>query len=355
MNFYDLPRRLWWSHHLAMLLHDHLIQTLVEGEEAELFCIDFNLSPVEVDSFQKLGEGEVVDWLNANGRQEHAKDVMERTVVFFILSDMCQFVFESLEAAAKGKVAVAFALLRKPFRDQLFLLEWLLSDRDHFLQEFGVGPRQIDVSTLLTTKADWMKSIVQSAADLSQYGNLGNSDMIYELRYAKEVPWSLEGDWNKALHLVTTQKNYTTAIEDLNFAVRDEEQRHELLNRYYSRVPSVLLHLSSVIQAVVTRWNQKFEPFGRLFGLRVVANLELSVAETCPDTFESFGQNGLNELVRELNLNCGECQKQLQVSSRADLEHFVRDLLVRCSLCGHFDNQLGILELAENVDTEVEE
>lgn len=183
MNFFHLPRGLWWSHHLAFLLHDHLAQVVVRGEEKDLFWIRVSLhDEAEARSFQEIGDGDVIEWLRQHGRNDEANSVIERTLVHGLLADMCQFLFESIECAAKGKMAVAFALLRKPFRDQLFLLEWILSDRDGFLREFSKGPTEIDPSGLLQRRRDWMKQTVKSSMSLSNYSEFVDFDFMWESR-----------------------------------------------------------------------------------------------------------------------------------------------------------------------------
>jgi hypothetical protein len=44
--------------------------------------------------------------------------------------------FEALSCSRKEKLAVTFALLRKPLRENLLYLEWLLADPEELLTRF---------------------------------------------------------------------------------------------------------------------------------------------------------------------------------------------------------------------------
>lgn len=284
MNFFSLPRRLWWSHHLAFLLHDQLLHFVIRGDEERLFWIRLNLTDeAEGAEFGAVDDGDIIDWMRQKGRSEEAGQVIERVIVRALLSDLCQFLFESIESAAKGKVSVAFALLRKPLRDQLFILEWILADRDGFLREFAKGPESIDLVELLKKQKDWMKQVVESAISQSTYSEFIDPAFVWELRFDKSVSWTLEGYWNQAIHLVTTNKHYRTDPENLNFVFVGDCERSDLLDRYYLLVPTVLIHLCGVVRAIVDRWKPDFVGFGRLFDMRMVANLELAVRETCDE------------------------------------------------------------------------
>ncbi len=353
MNFFDLPRRLWWSHHLAFLLHDQLAHILLRGEEEGLFCTELHLaSDAEQAEFESVDDAEIIDWMRQKGRSEEASEVVERLIVRGLLSDLCQFLFESIESAAKGKVSVAFALLRKPLRDQLFILEWLLADRNGFLREFANGPESIDLVELLKRQKDWMKQITESAMSESCYSEFVASPFMWELRFDKSLGWSLEGYWNQAIHLVTTNRHYRTDPENLNFVFVGDRDRSDLLDRYYQLVPTVLIHLCGVVRAIVDRWNPDFVGFGRLFDFRMVANHELALHETCNEPVESFGLSAVNELLEELAIECTECRQRLQIASTRDLEHFARDVLVRCSHCEAFDQRLAEIDEMPALDSD---
>lgn len=91
----------------------------------------------QAKEFEKLDDNsDLFEWLDNNGFHEKALHGFECNMFFSLLQDFCFFIYESLSCAARGKITVAYSLLRKPIRDNLFYLEWLLADKDDFYQCF---------------------------------------------------------------------------------------------------------------------------------------------------------------------------------------------------------------------------
>jgi len=66
------------------------------------------------------------------------------------LADLYQFVTEALICSEKGWLTASYALLRKPFRDNLFYLEWLLAEPDVFTNAFyKQDPEEFSVDKMM--------------------------------------------------------------------------------------------------------------------------------------------------------------------------------------------------------------
>lgn len=85
-----------------------------------------------------LGNGENIEfeqdekwqeWLITHGHREEMYEVYYRHTFFSLVADFCSYMLESINCAAKMKVAVSYALLRKPLKDTLGYIEWLRVDR----------------------------------------------------------------------------------------------------------------------------------------------------------------------------------------------------------------------------------
>ncbi len=344
MNYFGLPRRFWWSHHLAFMMHDILAGAIALGEQAELFQIRFPVTEADRKAIDIEFNGDIVEWLRTSGKLDEANALTERVLVQGLLFDMCQFLFESIESAAKGKLGVAFALLRKPCRDQLFLLEWILVDRDGFMNKFAIGPEKIDLCALLKNESDWMKDVSKTACEHSALNQFNDFQLLWELRFDKATEWSLEGTWNRAIHLVTTNQHYRTSTGNLNFTFLDDDARNDLTEEYYKTVPLLLVHILGVVRAVFSRWNKDFRCVGPLFDLRLAAAFSLSQQEYTEDHEELLPVREINEFILSLDLLCQSCNSPLKMKAMTDLEHFVVDLLVRCEKCRHLDSSLIELE-----------
>lgn len=338
MNFFGLEREFWWAHLLSFRLHDTLLNCYINGDTSGLFLTRTPSTEEDRNRLENEYKGDVIEWLRGTGNEDDANTVIERTVVHGILPDMCQFIFESLECAAKGKLGVALALLRKPCRDHLFALEWILSERDSFVKAFESGPEKIDICKLLTNKREWMKGISQKACDTSLHKYMSDFQTYWDLRFEKSVEWSLEGPWNQAIHLVTTKDNYKTPTGGLNHAFMDEYDRHKILRHYYDTVPLLLSHAVGVLRAIINRWDSKFQTVGRLFDFGVLANLSLYQNKS-GNAIRDLA-NEITEFLREIEWKCDSCGKDMRLCHREDLEHFVADLIVPCHECGHMDRSL---------------
>lgn len=64
--------------------------------------------------------------------------ILTKHIILSITSDFINFVFESLYCAKRGKITVAYALIRKPFTDELLILEQLLYNRSDFIYRFFI-------------------------------------------------------------------------------------------------------------------------------------------------------------------------------------------------------------------------
>jgi hypothetical protein len=64
------------------------------------------------------------------------------------------FIFVALKSSAAAKISVAYSLFRKPFTDNLFILEWLLSKtrENSLLNFYSEEPESYEPSRVQKTK-----------------------------------------------------------------------------------------------------------------------------------------------------------------------------------------------------------
>ena len=106
-----LPDVFWFGHNLAFVLHDLLVDYIVQGEQADLLCFEVPLkSPEDVTAMEGLEGVEFWEWCEANGYRRILNTHSYRNLIFGLLSDMCHFVYEGLKCSEKGKLTVALSL-----------------------------------------------------------------------------------------------------------------------------------------------------------------------------------------------------------------------------------------------------
>ncbi len=199
-----LPKQFQFSHDFAFFLHDLLVEGIVSGEQAGIFNVNVKWdSKLQADVIKGFSGEELWLWLEKNGYEWVNVSLAYKQIIIALLSDFCHFVYEALSCSIKGKLAVSFALLRKPFKENLLYLEWLLIDPKDFMHKFYYdGPKALDLSTALDKERKI--HIIQAAIEKSIHVNWIPAEFLYELRYMKTASYGFEGLWNHATHLVTT-------------------------------------------------------------------------------------------------------------------------------------------------------
>ena len=126
------------THNLCAIIYDQLTEILVNENYSGLLNTKFDLNKFDPEEREKFESGEIhpIDWLEANGLNEELCTVLTKHITMSILSDYVNFIYESLSCAMRGKMTVAYALLRKPFTDELLLFEQLLNNEEEFINRF---------------------------------------------------------------------------------------------------------------------------------------------------------------------------------------------------------------------------
>lgn len=253
-----IPEKYRMLHNYIFKLHDTLTKIIIEIERRGLNSFEFSIKDREIENIK---DEDMWKWLKANGYDNVLKDLIGKQVFMGVLADMCHFLYEALTCSERGKLTVTYALLRKPLKDNLLILEWLLSDPDDFLEKFKsedpvkFAPDKISNERKL--------EIIKKAEDLSDTG-MDQYMFIYELRYSKKEMHSLEHFWNKANHIVTTFDYYRTESEDLNFVFSDDESRLEQWDYLYSAMPLLMYH---AVEITITLLNNIFDNTENIIGL----------------------------------------------------------------------------------------
>jgi hypothetical protein len=211
-----LPKKFEFSHWYSFFLHDQLVETLKSAEEANVFNSKIEFKD---ESHEKAVEGlsgeEFIEWLEENGYKTDVIILYYKQLYAALLSDFLHFIYESLKCSRKGKLTVAYALLRKPLKENLFYMEWLLARPDEFLKRFeeeSIYRFKLPHSEEATESEHI--AIIREATKNTKTGLWVGAEFLHEIRFKKNSPISLEPLWQKANHLVTTFK-YMEAEESI--------------------------------------------------------------------------------------------------------------------------------------------
>ena len=134
----QLPKEFRDAHAACMFMHDVMVEFLRSGEKNSAFRHEFSFGEHEIKSLE--GEINILDWLEKKQKHDERSLVIRTVVLPAVLSDMLHCIYEALTAAEKGKMSVAFMLLRKPIQESLYLLEAMVIDENDFVEKLSLDP-----------------------------------------------------------------------------------------------------------------------------------------------------------------------------------------------------------------------
>lgn len=243
-----LPEKFHQADAVSFFFHDFILQSLLSGRKQELFTVRFPINaPEELD---ELPPESLHSWMISKGRRAEANELVFRVSFQAILSDMCHFLYESLDCSRKGKLTVAYALLRKPFTESLFQLETMLLDKGEFLRRIEEDPLLLRLKHVkgLTDHEARIDAVLRQIGGLRSY----DAGFIARLRYDKSDEDSFNGVCDQALHLITERKPIRTESLNMNFIFSDT-QVDAVLSQweyYYARVPYLMSYCRDVVDAL---------------------------------------------------------------------------------------------------------
>jgi len=304
-----LPKEFDFSHWFCFFLHDQLVETLISAEKAEVFNVEIEFNDEShVEEIKGLSGEKFVKWLEENGYKSSVLVMYYKQLCAALLSDFLHFIYESLQCSAKGKLTVAYALLRKPLKENLFYMEWLLARPEEFLKRFEEeNPNRFRLPHPdMASESEHIK-IIREAMEKTKSCLWFDAEFLHELRFKKDSPVSLEPLWQKANHLVTTFKHMETEECNLNFVFSDSSARYSQWSGYYQYVPILLFHAVEVIEGLLKKFALRENHETDLMPLRTVAGLMMYL-ESPPwesdmkEIIDNFGS-----LLEEAELHCPQC------------------------------------------------
>ena len=334
-----VPERFHFSHDFCVALHALLTGILVTGEEAGIFNIEIPLEDdADASDFVDRSGEEVFEWLENSGREELVRELVYKQVCAALLSDMCHFIYEALECSRKGKLAVAFALLRKPLKENLFYLEWLLADPGWFLSIFSLGDiKSLEVSRGFTPQQK--KAIIGAAMENTKLGAWFSPEFMYEIRYDKSVEYGFEKLWQKANHLITTYRYLETEAQNFNFVFSGDESSESQWQSLYSFLPMVLFHAWAVVEAVVGLFaecqDEEFTQLRMYIGMFLWMEDGPIAAPTA-----AIRREMIESITEGITLVCGKCEHEVEWD-KTNLRRFYESGSLACSNCGYTVSVIG--------------
>lgn len=271
-----LPEQFHEGYKFCFAAHDIAAQLLVSGMEQGIFVTNLTLRDEKEQKDLEQAE-DLVDWLQKSGRMDDEADVLVTVAFPAVLSDMLHCIFEALEASRKGKLAVAYMLLRKPFQESLYLLESVVADKALFAKMIAEDPAKLRPQNAggIDGHARRIKKVLEVIGEVSQL----DAGYLAMLRYDKTSRDSLDSICNKAMHLFTDHKAIKTELYNINFIFSQDEQVLTQWAYLYSRLPYLMTYFVCLVEHIAERFAQTHPTYTQDMNRRLAAQLLKSHAQ----------------------------------------------------------------------------
>ncbi|RYU81268.1 LIM domain-containing protein [Hymenobacter persicinus] len=184
------------------------------------------------------------------------------------------------------------------------------------------------------------KAIIEKAVDKAPMNFVFDATHLYQLRYDKGTKDGLNWITNQALHIVTTDKRYTTPDQELNFVYSTTEDYEKYWKFYYAKLPYLLFYAVTVIDEIVFGLlpeqidHKRVRAYRRIIVHQVFRGVSGLAEREEKNSFNDL----LAELIPDLIYTCTSCQAQIEPTVD-DLIWFAFNNVFLCPNCKH--DQLG--------------
>ena len=137
-NIYNLPKEYKSKHKYCIDVYDQILGLFLSIENINARKVKIpDGRIIDIESFRKLTGEDLYKWLIDNNCEDVIFEMNYKECFAALLSDLLQFILTSLKCSEKGQLNITYALLRKPLKDNLFYLEYLLANPAEFIREFN--------------------------------------------------------------------------------------------------------------------------------------------------------------------------------------------------------------------------
>jgi hypothetical protein len=328
-----IPRkRLRWipptfraAHEYCFFLHDQCVHALVEYEKARAHHVSFKFKRKgDAEAFERLAaDTDSINAMRELGYGRQARKLILSQVTMALVSDCLHHVYESLTCIERRKIVVAFNLLRKPLKDSLLMLSWMLGDEDAFYTAFTSGKPE-----LLSQKrlGNVRKEIFAKAIAKTKLTAVFDPDTLNEVLYDRKSNDSFEPLFQRAVHLITVEHlELRTEAENFNFVFKKYTDP-DIDEGIYRWLPYILLYLSHVIMGLFNRMRPMDKGTVKAFFVRSTNGYSLACDIDAKETLSEM------EPWFEGHLSCPTCKEPLRITRHNGLRILLTES-VRCTRC----------------------
>jgi len=317
-DYYVLPEKYHLDHEYCFYLHDQLVKIITEGERLKIFHQNLKLGKNKPP--KKKGE-DILTWMRKNGYSKQAKKFLIKNIFAATLSDALSFIHTALKCSDKGKLSVTFAILRKPLKDNLFILELLNADKRNFFKKFKNPSKELDICSGF--QPEERKRIIKANCERIKFP-AEFTDLLFDIRYNKKVN-GLEPLFQKANHITTGDKHIQTEEENLNMIFSDDSSRDSQWSILYKTLPWVLRYFVDTAYFILNSdISKKLKDELSLMDILYQRRHYPQFCDTMP-----------------FNISCRKCKKSIKATKKV-LDTCEKDRFYTCS-CGEQESIITLI------------
>lgn len=278
----------------------------------------------------KIAGRDLIDYLEKNGYKKEANIFIYKKVFAALVSDFCHFTYEALMCSKKGKLTVAYALLRKPLKDNLFYLEWLLAYPSEFIKLINNDNSSINIASEKINEQK-KKDIIKMALLKAKIESWIDPQFIYEMRYDKKSEFGMEPYFQKANHLITTNPHFTTENCNFNFIFSGQEAMVSQWDQIYSILPFLLFYSFHIVESLVLTFAERDNSCFDSTVTKTMIGLNLCL-EKIPWNANIVLENAFIDRIGEFEIICPNCNKRIKLTKRNQRNMYLKNT-IKCYYC----------------------
>lgn len=333
-----IPRKFRTHHEFCFHLHDSMLRIFHELAEQRYPTIRLNFEDQETAA-KFADNNDPIGLLMELEEWELVKELTVGQAMMAVLSDFFNFVYEALTALEKRKFVVFYALLRKPFKENLLYLTMMFVDDQEFFENLKDIPGEKFNHPGLQEQAR-RKYFREAIAEL-KFADFVEADLLHDIIFDIKMDDGLAPLFDKATHLSTSRSQIRTEDLNLNFIFKNP-MTNDVFENVYSKLAYILLFALRLELALFEKagfQTEKLAKWYTLTGLGAYNGL--------------FGKgqcgikNGLVSAFGDL-LQCPHCGEKAKIPKFQAARFFISHKL-RCGFCGH-DHDFPLFWLLAKAD-----
>ena len=324
----NIPNQHVSTHEFIFFLHDQCASLLVQYEQSQID--EIGIDKIVGAYSEKFPEHnadiiEILQFCRDGGFDAPYYHFLISKILMGLTSDLLHFTYEALRAFEKRKFAVAYSLLRKPFKENLIFICLLLNDYEKFIELFE---QETDKSLNNFYKhSSIRKTLFAEVIPKLALPDLFDAELIDKMIFSKQHPLSLEIPCQQATHLITSQGDFLKTGRMFINSIFDDPNELDQYKPVYTSLPYIMTFTSHVI----------LESFQKLVNLN--KNTYQHITLSTLGCYENLFTDGRKRLLTKSYakafgefLQCIHCGKNIFLSKENSLRMYMMGILI-CNHC----------------------